>query len=405
MATTSFLKEKLSNLENLLKEKESELEKIKIYLATTEEKLSLILHAKKELEESFQALSAKALRENNETFIQLAKTTFETLQTKAKNELETRKTSIEEMIKPVKETLSQLDKGMRELEKERKGDHAYLKGQIDSLMRAEGELKKETANLSKALRSPAQRGRWGEIQLKRVVELAGMVDHCDFYEQTHTIGEEEARVRPDLIVKLPGERNIVIDAKVPLQAYLEAMEQEEEKRRIEKLQEHARHLRTHILALSKKNYWKHITPSPEFVVLFLASEPFFSAALEQDSSLIDLGAENGVILATPTTLIALLRAVSYGWKQQHLSQFAERIRDLGQELHRRILDMTSHFAKVGKSLSHAVESYNKTVGSLESRVLVTARKFNDLGIGTQEIGHDAIQNVEKIPKIIELSES
>lgn len=265
-------------------------------------------------------------------------------------------------------------------------------------MSAKQELSKETGNLVKALRTPAARGRWGEIQLRRVVEIAGMLNHCDFYEQTTSEG---GLARPDLIIKLPGGRQVVIDSKVPLESYLDAIQTDNEAIREAKLKDHARLVRSHIGALSKKSYHQHFSPTPEFVVLFLPSETFFSAALQYDPTLIEVGADQGVIVATPTTLIALLRAVAYGWKQESLSLHAEQVSELGHELYKRISDMTAHFSKMGRSLNTAVDSYNKGIGSLESRVLVSARKFKELGAAATKLEIDNIEVVEKTPRQLE----
>lgn len=362
------------------------LQKWKLRALLAEEQL---IHAKKsqeELKESFKALSQEALEKNTQNFFDLAKLSFEKLHG-------TGEKSILDAVKPVKETLTKLDEGLRLLEKERRGDHVSMKTQIDS-------LSKETFNLTKALRTPHVRGRWGEIQLRRVVEMAGMVDQCDFFEQQ--TDKESGILRPDLIVKLPGGRQVIIDAKVPLEAYLDSLQTDDERIREEKLKEHARLIRNHLQALSKKSYHHHFSPTPEFVVLFLPAETFFSAALQVDPTLIEVGVDQGVILATPTTLIALLRAVAYGWKQENLSEHAERVSELGHELYKRIVDMTGHFSKMGRGLSTAVDSYNKAIGSLETRVLVSARKFKELGAAATQLDTEPLEQIEKIPREIEI---
>lgn len=353
------------------------------------EKLAFVEKIQSTFAEQFKGVSADALKHNNETFMQIAETAFEK-----------KSQAISELVKPVKESLEKFDGKIREIEQARTGAYATLKEQVGSLIETQKDLRTETSNLVKALRAPTVRGRWGEMQLKRVVEMAGMIDHCDFYEQVST-STEDRRYRPDLLVKLPGSKNIIVDAKAPLEAYLQAIECVDEKVRIEKLKEHAQSIRTHMTLLSRKAYWEQFQPSPEFVILFLPGEIFFSAALEQDPSLIEMGVEQKVILATPTTLIALLRAVSYGWRQECLSKNAEQISALGRELYRRITDMGGHWEKVGKGLANAVQAYNRAVGSLESRVLVSARRFMELG-EDKEI--DPLEPIEQIPRTIQAAE-
>jgi DNA recombination protein RmuC len=347
--------------------------------AIAEEKVKI----QEQLKETFQSLSAEVLERTNRNFLDLAK-----------DDLGYKHQAMAEM-------LGKLEKGIGQIENERKLEHGALRQQLYALLETEQQLRKETSNLVKALRSPNTRGRWGEFQLKRVVELAGMLAHCDFYEQTQEI-VGDFRFRPDLIIRLPGERQVVIDAKVSLEAYLEAIETMDGAARELKFKEHARQIRSHIAALGKKSYWEHFHPTPEFVVLFLPSETMFSAALEYDPSLIEMGVNEGVILATPTTLIALLRAVSYGWKQESLSQHAEKVRELGHELYKRVVDMGQHWSRVGRSLGGAVDAYNKATGSLESRVFVTARKFKDLGAAAEALDLPQSEPIDSIPRELNL---
>lgn len=360
------------------------------------EKLELLTKASQELKDAFNALAADALANNNASFLELAKTRLETFQKQAEGDLAARQQALVTLVEPIQESLKAVDTQVRSLEKERAGAYSELRQQITSLTGTQEQLKTETAKLVQALRAPHVRGRWGEMQLRRVVELAGMLDHCDFIEQKET---EDGKSRPDMIIRLPGGKQIVVDSKAPLQGYLNALESTEETTRRAHMEAHAEQTRKHMNGLASKRYWAQFDPTPDFVVMFLPGEVFFSAALEHAPDLIEKGVEEKVIPASPTTLIALLRAVHYGFRQEELAKNAKQISDLGKQLYDRLCTMAGHIEDLGSSLDRTVKAYNKTVGSLERNVLVSGRRFRDLGVASAGEIAEA-REVENVPHML-----
>lgn len=333
--------------------------------------------------EIFDGLAARALRENNGAFMDLARETLTAFQAKATTDLEGRQRDVASLVAPVGKALEKLDAAIHGLEKDRVGAYSSLVTQVDALQQGQTQLTRQTTNLVKALRTPSTRGRWGEIGLKRVMEMAGMVDHCHFTEQAH-IPTEDGRLRPDAVVHLPGDKSIVVDAKVPLNAYLEALDVDDETGKKVRLREHVRLVRKHITDLGSKAYWDQLPCSPEFVVMYLPIETAFEAAVQEEPSLLDYAVERSVIPAGPLTLLAHLKAAAYGWRQERIAANAQHISDLGKDLYNRLRILTNHFCDMGAHLGDTVEAYNAAVGSLERRVLIQARRFKELGAATGE---------------------
>jgi DNA recombination protein RmuC len=359
------------------------------------------------LRDTFRALSDEALKSNNQAFLDLAETRLRDARTAAAADIDQRKVAIEHLLAPMAKTLSDVDREIREAERRRAESSAQLLERITSLDTAGQDLRAQTGKLVDALKRPGVRGRWGELQLKRVVELAGMIQHCDFEEQhTVTNGDGDRRMRPDVIVRLPGGKHVVVDAKAPLDAYLKALEAPDEASRQALLCEHARQVRAHVSQLAAKGYAAHIHPSPDFVVMFLPGEMFFSAALEHDPELIEFGLRQAqhVVPASPTTLIALLRAVAYGWQQEAMEENARHIGDLGRQLYDAVRVLGEHFGDLGGRLKSSLEAYNRAIGSLEGNVLVKARKFKDLQTANTMAEIESLEPVDRVPRMLQAPE-
>ena len=332
-----------------------------------------------ELARSFAELANRSLQSNSETFLRLAEQKMSVQNEQAKRELSEREKAVENLVKPIRESLQASRQQIEALEKSRSEAYGSIRTQLEAMQDAQKSLTRETHNLAKALRRPEVRGRWGEITLRRLVELAGMVEHCDFVEQVHTVAEGQV-IRPDMIVRMPDRRELVVDVKTPLDAYMQAVEAEDDAQRKLGLERHAKGVRAHIRMLSSKAYWDQFEESPEFVILFIPGDQFLSAALNEEPDLIEYALSRQIILATPTSFVALLKAVAYGWRQLALADNAREIRALAEDLYARLGTFVTHMNRVGRQLASSVENYNKAVGSLERSVLPGARKFVDLGV-------------------------
>lgn len=364
-----------------------------------QEKLEELKGFEQRLNDVFKLVSSEALQQSSDSFLKLAEGVFSKYEAKAQERLTGKQEAIGNLVKPIYTSLERFDERVRDIEKQRVGAYEGLTQQVSGLIDLQKSLQSETANLANALRSPTIRGKWGELQLKRVVEVAGMLAHCDFYEQAHMAGEQgAASLRPDMVVRLPGGRSIVVDAKAPLKAYFEAMDVSTDEARLELMRKHAQLIRKQITALSQKSYWSQLENSPEFVLLFLPGESYFSAALQADPHLIEAGAESKVIIATPTTLIALLRTAALSWRQEAMAENARHIAKLGRELYQRMGDLSSHLHDTGKHLKSTVNAYNKAVGTVESRLFVSARRFKELQADDPKKDIKPLQGIDTIAR-------
>ncbi|MDX1696817.1 MAG: DNA recombination protein RmuC [Thiohalobacterales bacterium] len=356
----------------------------------------------KQLKDSFNALAANALQNNNAQFLRLARENLEQFHIKAECELEKREKAVENLVKPIREALDKTESQVRRMENERQQAHGALTRHLETMAESHRLLQNETRNLVQALRRPEVRGQWGELTLKRLAELAGMVEHCDFIEQ-ETLQSKESLQRPDMVIRMPDRREIVVDAKTPLDAYLSAIESTDDTERKNHLVRHTRNVRARVRELSTKAYWQQLKYSPEFVVLFIPGDQFLSAALENDHALVEDALAQNVILATPTSFVALLRAIAYGWRQEVLAENADIIRDVGQEMFTRLTKFAEHLARLGRNLDNSVDAFNKAVASYDSRVLPGARKFTELGISARK-EPPKVEQVEHMTRRVESRE-
>ena len=370
--------------------------RIKDQVALDTERQAIIDAASAQLTREMSEFASKSLKDNSETFLRLAEQNLGAQHERAKREFGQREKAVENLVKPIRDALQQSQQQISELEKARSEAYGSIRSQLEAMQTSQQSLAQETQNLVKALRRPEVRGRWGEITLRRLVELAGMVEHCDFREQVHTTSDDKI-IRPDMIVHMPDQRDLVVDVKTPLDAYLEAIEAKDDAQRQLGLDRHARNVREHVRKLSSKTYWEQFSQSPEFVILFIPGDQFLSAALNEDPDLIEFALSQQIILATPTSFVALLKAVAYGWRQLALAENAGEIRKLAEDLHGRLSTFVTHMNRVGKQLASSVDNYNRAVGSLERKVLPGARKFVELGISPKsELGQ--LEPLESMPR-------
>jgi DNA recombination protein RmuC len=364
-----------------------------------EEKARTLDEVRAQFEATFKSLAGDVLKSNSSEFLKLAETSFKVLHTQASGDLEQREKAVENLVKPIRESLEKTDQHIRTIEKERQEAFGSLSQHLELMANTQQQLQGETRNLVKALSRPEIRGQWGELTLKRLAELAGMVEHCDF-DQQQSVDSDEGKQRPDMVVRMPGGREIIVDAKAPMDGYLAAVEASEDGERVQEIRRHARNVRDRVRELSGKRYWKQFPKSPDFVVLFIPGDQFLSAALEIDPRLLEDAMADRIVLATPSSLVALLRAVAYGWRQESLAENAEQIRIVGEELYERLSTFADHLGKLGISLNRSVESYNKAVGSFDSRVLPGARKFKDMGIQeTKDLPEP--DQIERLPRSVQ----
>jgi DNA recombination protein RmuC len=370
--------------------------------AAAQEKLQLVEQAQHRLSDSFKALASEALQSNNQAFVALAKSELAQHQIKAREELEKRTTAVDALVKPIAESLTKVDSKIEQLERERAQAHGALFNHLKTVTAQQEELKRETANLVTALRAPHTRGRWGEMQLRRVCEMAGMIRHCDFAEQ-ETVTSDDGRLRPDVVVQLPGGKQVVIDAKVPMAAYLDAIEARDDDARRLHLQSHVRQVRDHVKKLAAKAYWSQFDSTPECVVMFV-DESLFRVALDEDPGLIEFAFEQQVVIATPSTLFGLLRAIHYGWRQEKVAESAREVASLGHELHTRLGKFATMLGRVGQRLGSSVNAYNEAVGSFDARVLVTARKLSEHGAASEDAELEQPAQIDVVPRVVEAAQ-